>query len=199
MNAETVLRIKPALTEYLHEFDGCFGRVSRRHLDTYVEGQLGPLERKSVEPIADAAGPPPRTLQEFLSLLRWDGLAARDRLQQRVARRHAHPHAVGIPDDVVYRSKWQIGLGQIRRALVNGVRFAWLAFDEFYGGNGLFLDSVASLPRSKSLSEKPRVRHICNQSQLLGFGWYVASAPGRRTATTLLRQTQKRVCLNKYA
>ena len=60
MNAETVLRIKPALTEYLHEFDGGFGRVSRRHLDTYVQGQLGPLERKSVEPIADAAGPPPR-------------------------------------------------------------------------------------------------------------------------------------------
>ncbi len=35
MDAEIVLRIKPALTQYLHEFDGCFGRVSRRHLDTY--------------------------------------------------------------------------------------------------------------------------------------------------------------------
>jgi len=215
MNAETVLRIKPALTEYLHEFDGGFGRVSRRHLDTYVQGQLGPLERKSVEPIADAAGTPPRTLQEFLSLLRWDERAVRDRLQQRVARRHAHPHAVGIldetsfpkkgaktaavqrqycgavgktencvvsvhlgyatpdfhtlldgevylpektwhkdrqrcraagiPDDVVYRPKWQIGLGQVRRALVNGVRFAWLTFDEYYGGNGLFLRGLEEL------------------------------------------------------
>jgi len=58
---------------------------------------------------------------------------------------------------------------------------------------GAEMDSVASLPRSKSLSEKPRVRHICNQSPPLGFGWHVASAPGRRTATTLLRQTQKRL------
>jgi len=93
------------LTEYLHEFDGGFGRVSRRHLDTYVRGQLGPLERKSVEPIADAAGTPPRTLQEFLSLLRWDERAVRDRLQQRVARRHAHPQAVGLLDETSFPKK----------------------------------------------------------------------------------------------
>jgi hypothetical protein len=74
--------------------------------------------------------------------------------------------------------------------------YAVCAWQEDFTG---YVDSVASLPRSKSLSEKPRVRHICNQSQPLGFGWHVASAPGRRTATTLLRQTQKRVCLNKYA
>ena len=42
MDADTVLRIKPALTQYLHEFDGCFGRITaRQHLDTYVQGQLG--------------------------------------------------------------------------------------------------------------------------------------------------------------
>ena len=73
MRADTVLKVKPALTQYLHEFDGCFGRVTaRRHLDTYVLGQLGDLPRKSVEPIADASGTPPRTLQEFLGLYRWD-------------------------------------------------------------------------------------------------------------------------------
>jgi len=43
MDADTVLQIKPALAQYLHEFDGCFGRVTaRRHLDTYLLGQLGP-------------------------------------------------------------------------------------------------------------------------------------------------------------
>ncbi|MEN6424047.1 MAG: transposase [Phycisphaerales bacterium] len=45
----------------------------------------------------------------------------------------------GIPDDVVYRSKWQMALGQYRRAVANGVRFSWLIFDEGYGGEGPFL------------------------------------------------------------
>jgi hypothetical protein len=38
MDGDTVLRIRPALTDYLKEFDDCFGRVTTRHLDTYVEG-----------------------------------------------------------------------------------------------------------------------------------------------------------------
>ncbi|MCJ7544578.1 MAG: IS701 family transposase [Phycisphaerae bacterium] len=216
MDADTVLKIKPALTQYLHEFDGCFGRVTaRQHLDTYVLGQLGELPRKSIEPIADAAGTPPRTLQEFLSLYRWDESAMRDRLQQLVARRDAHEHSVGIldetsfvkkgnktacvqrqhcgavgkmencvvsvhlgyatpdfhtlldgdlylpkdtwhedrsrcraagiPDDVVYRPKWQIGLEQIRRARANGIRFAWMTFDEGYGGKPPFLRGLDEL------------------------------------------------------
>jgi len=210
MDADTILRIKPVLTKYLHQFDDCFGRVTtRRHLDTYVLGQLGDLPRKSIEPMADAAGTPPRTLQEFLSLFRWNEFAVRDRVQQRIAGRHAHPHSVGIldetsfvkkgrktacvqrqhcgavgktencvvsvhlgyatpefhalldgelylpektwhedrnrcrdagiPEDVVYRSKWRIGFEQIRRARTNGVRFAWMTFDEGYGGKPPFL------------------------------------------------------------
>jgi SRSO17 transposase len=210
MDARTILKIKPALTGYLHEFDGCFANVrSQRHLETYVAGQLGDLERKSVEPMADAAGVAPRTLQEFLSLARWDEGAARDRLQQRVARRDAPPHSIGIidetshpkkgrhtacvqrqhcgalgklencvvsvhlgyaagdfhtlldgepylpeetwhqdrarcraagiPDEVVYRPKWQMALAQYRRAVANGMRFAWLTFDEGYGGKPAFL------------------------------------------------------------
>jgi len=213
MDANTILKIKPALTHYLHQFDDCFGRVTaRRHLDTYVLGQLGDLPRKSIEPIADAAGTPPRTLQEFLSLYRWDESAIRDRLQQRIARRQAAPHSVGIldetsfvkkgrktacvqrqhcgavgktencvvsvhlgyatpqfhtlldgelylpektwhenrircraagiPDQVVYRPKWQIGIEQIRRARTNGVRFTWMTFDEGYGGKGPFLRTL---------------------------------------------------------
>jgi SRSO17 transposase len=216
MNAETILRIKPALTTYLHEFDGCFGRITaRQHLDTYVLGQLGDLPRKSIEPMADAAGTPPRTLQEFLGLYRWDEAAMRDRLQQLVARRHAHEHSVGlldetsfvkkgrhtagvqrqhcgavgktencvvsvhlgyatpdfhtlldgelylpektwhedrrrcrqagVPDEVVYRPKWQIGLEQLVRARGNGLRLAWFTFDEGYGGKPPFLRALDAL------------------------------------------------------
>lgn len=106
MDADTILRIRPMLTEYLHDFDGCMGRVTNRsHLETYVSGQLSDLDRKSVEPIADAAGVAPRTLQEFLSMLKWDEQAARDHVQRRVACRHSHPHSVGVVDETSYHKQ----------------------------------------------------------------------------------------------
>ena len=56
MDADTIMRIKPELTTFLHQFDDCFGRVTtRRYLDLYVEGQLSNLPRKSIEPMANAA------------------------------------------------------------------------------------------------------------------------------------------------
>jgi SRSO17 transposase len=246
VDADTILQIKPALTEYLHEFDGCFGRITaRQHLDTYVQGQLGDLQRKSIAPIAQAFGTPPRTLQEFLSLYIWDELAMRDRLQQRIARRHGDPNSIGIldetsfvkkgdqtpgvqrqycgavgkkencvvsvhlgyatpdfhalldgelylpettwhedrdrcraagiPDEVVYRPKWQIGLDQIRRARANGIRLAWLTFDEWYGGKPPFLrgldelgqDYIGEVPASLVAWTKPPAvlyrQHASNQ------------------------------------
>ena len=106
MDADTILRIRPMLTEYLHEFDRCMGRITNlAHLRTYVSGQLGDLDRKSVEPMADAAGVPPRTLQEFLSMLKWDDQAARDQVQFRVARRHAHPDSVGVIDETSFHKQ----------------------------------------------------------------------------------------------
>jgi SRSO17 transposase len=42
-------------------------------------------------------------------------------------------HAAGIPEDMVYRPKWQIALEEIDRALAQQVAFDWLTFDEEYG------------------------------------------------------------------
>ena len=47
--------------------------------------------------------------------------------------------AAGIPDDVVYRPKWQIALEQYDLATKNGIEFEWLTFDEGYGGKPEFL------------------------------------------------------------
>ena len=106
MDASTIMRLKPELTRFLHQFDPCFGRVTtRRYLDLYVEGQLSDLPRKSIEPMADAVGEPPRNLQEFLGLFRWDEPAVRDGLQQYVARRHAHPQSVGVVDETSFVKK----------------------------------------------------------------------------------------------
>lgn len=230
MEARTILEIKPALTRYLRQFDDCFGRSqTREHLSTYVQGQLGDLPRKSVEPMADAAGVPPRTLQEFLSLSKWDESMMRDRLQRQVAARHAHPQSVGIidetsyvkkgdktagvqrqhcgavgkrencvvsvhlgyatpdfhtlldgdlylpeqtwhedrprcreagiPDDRVYRAKWRMALEQYKRALGNGTRFAWLTFDEGYGGKPPFLRELDGFGQDY-VGEVPRDFHV---------------------------------------
>jgi len=230
MDADTILRIRSSLTEYLHTFDECFGRITaRRHLDTYVLGQLSDLERKSIEPMADAAGTPPRDLQQFLGLYHWDESAMRDLLQQRVARHHAHPESVGIidetsfvkkgdqtacvqrqhcgavgkaencvvsvhlgyatpefhtlidgtlylpegtwhehrercrkagiPEEVVYRAKWQIALEQLRRARGNGVRFAWMTFDEGYGSKPPFLRELDALGQNY-VAEVPANFHV---------------------------------------
>src|SRR5262245_9925263 len=45
----------------------------------------------------------------------------------------------GIPDDVVYRPKWQIALEEVDRAVANGVALDWLTFDEEYGKRPGFL------------------------------------------------------------
>lgn len=48
----------------------------------------------------------------------------------------------GIPEDVVYRSKWQIAVDLYDRAQGNGVAFDWLACDEGYGGKPPFLRAM---------------------------------------------------------
>ncbi len=49
---------------------------------------------------------------------------------------------VGIPQDVIHRSKPEIALAQIRRALRNGIRVAAWTFDEHYGQSYAFLDGL---------------------------------------------------------
>ena len=203
MDAQQILALKPMLMGYLRQFGSCFGRSEPAdHMGTYVSGQLSDLRRKSIEPIADAAGIAPRTLQQFLSRHAWDEEGMVDIVERIVAVEHshgcsigvidetAHPkkgtktpgvqrqwcgntgkidnciltvhlgyaadefhclldgelflpeswskdrtrcRAAGIPDDVIYRPKWQIALELYRRAVGNGVEFRWLTFDEAYG------------------------------------------------------------------
>jgi len=251
MDVKTIMRIKPELTGFLRQFDDCFGRITtRRYLDLYVEGQLSDLPRKSIEPMADAVGEPPRNLQQFLSLFRWDHQALRDRLQQYVARRHTHPHSVGVIDEtsfpkkgdktacvqrqhcgavgklencvvsvhlgyatpdfytlldgevflpdqtwhedrqrcrqagigdgIVYRPKWQIALEQYHRAVGNGLRFAWLTFDEGYGRNQRFLRELDHLGQNYVAEVPVDVMAWTRRPQVLYRGHDRDKRPGRR-------------------
>ncbi len=225
MDADQFRRLETEFTAFLDRFGDCFSRKdTRAHLGVYVRGQLSDLPEKSVEPIALEAGVAPRTLQEFLSQLKWDEDRMRDRLQQDVAAEHAGPHTIGIidetsdvkkgdktpgvqkqwsgrlgktencivtvhlgfargdfhclldgelylpeswdadrdrcreagiPDSVVYRPKWQIGLELHQRAVDNGVVFEWITFDEGYGSKPEFLRELSSRDQ-KYVGEVPR-------------------------------------------
>jgi SRSO17 transposase len=54
------------------------------------------------------------------------------------------PKKTYVPDDIQFRPKPQIALGQIDRALSNGVRVSAWTFDELYGRDGKFLDGLES-------------------------------------------------------
>src|SRR5215204_6139497 len=86
MTEQEITDLGPAFAAYLRRFRGCFGQGrTAGHFDTYCRGLLTDLARKSVEPIALAAGTAVRTLQEFLVTARWDHAAARDTLQADLA------------------------------------------------------------------------------------------------------------------
>jgi SRSO17 transposase len=45
----------------------------------------------------------------------------------------------GIPEELVYRPKWQLACRQLLRAQALGIELDWLTFDEYYGGKPGFL------------------------------------------------------------
>ena len=105
MDAKELRRLRPELDRFLARFEDCFDTPSVEHVPIYISGQLSDLDRKSVEPIAKRAGVAPRTLQEFLALLKWDHGLVRGRLQQIVAAEHRGPHRIGLIDETSFVKK----------------------------------------------------------------------------------------------
>jgi SRSO17 transposase len=207
MTNEQIASLEPALLGLLGRFRPCFKQDrTMGHLQKYLVGLLTDVKRKSIEPIALAAGVPVRTLQQFLAEFPWDHRKARDLLQRLVAEEHEPAEGIGIvdssghakrgdktpgvqrqwcgesgkidncvvgqhllytdnrrrnpfscmlasdlflpeswsedrercreawiPEDLVHRPKWKIALEQLQQAIGNGIRFAWVTFDEEYG------------------------------------------------------------------
>jgi SRSO17 transposase len=99
MTDEQIAALGPAFAAELRRYRRCFGQDrTAAHFDTYCRGLLSDLPRKSVEPIALAAGTAVRTLQEFLVTCAWDQQAARDHLQRRMAEQLAErpPDPLGV-------------------------------------------------------------------------------------------------------
>jgi SRSO17 transposase len=83
----------------------------------------------------------------------------------------------GIPEDVVYRPKWRIGLEQICRARANGLRFAWVTFDEGYGSKPPFLRELDGLGQNY-VAEVPANFHVWTKKPAVLY----RAVPGRASA-----------------
>jgi len=95
MTEQEITDLGPAFAAYLRRFRDSFGQDrTAKHFDTYCRGLLSDLPRKSVEPIALAAGTAVRTLQEFLVTAVWQHASARDTFQQ-----HLQTVIVDLPHD----------------------------------------------------------------------------------------------------
>jgi SRSO17 transposase len=120
MTEQEIADLGPAFAAYLRRFRRCFRQDrTAEHFDTYCRGLLTDLPRKSVEPIALAAGTAVRTLQEFLTAARWDHTAARDALHRHlsevIAAAPADPlGTVGVIDETSCR-KWGDHTPGVRR------------------------------------------------------------------------------------
>ena len=163
MDAKEIKNIGKKLSAFLKQFDDCFYRSQpRRHLKSYIRGQLSSLQRKSAEPIALLAKTPPRTLQRFLSYVHWDQHRLRDRIQWLVAKDHAHPDAIGTVDDTgnpkqgkhtaCVQRQWCGNTGKIDNCVVS-VHIGYTV-----GDFQCILDSDLYMP--KSWSDDPQRRKL---------------------------------------
>jgi SRSO17 transposase len=91
----------------------------------------------------------------------------------------------GIPDDVVYRPKYEIALEQVRRALANGLVFGWFTADEWYAMAPELLGGLEMLdqryvvevrrsfhgwlcdPRSETRASYSTVENLCRHSRVM--------------------------------
>lgn len=153
MDVKDIQAMGRTLKQFLSNFADCFGRREpRANLEMIVQGQLSDLERKSLEPIALAAGVPPRTLQDFVASGNWDHERMCDRSQHMVATEHAHPRAIGVIDESGNPKKgnatcgvsrqWCGNTGKVDNCVV-GVHLGYVA-DDFQ----CLLDSDLFLPEA---------------------------------------------------
>ncbi len=86
MTEPEIIALGPAFAAELRTYRGCFEQDrTAGHFDTDCRGLLAGLPRKTVEPIALAAGTAVHTLQEFRVTAGRDHDAARDHLHRRLA------------------------------------------------------------------------------------------------------------------
>jgi len=195
MDVKRLTALRKGLDVFVSRFEDCIKTIpSRRHMRTYVAGQVSDLERKNAAAIALAAGVPPRSLQEFLAVHRWNEGVVGERVQEVVAGEHADPNAIGVIDETSFAKKGDKTAGVQRQYCgasgkidncVVSVHLGYVAGD-FHA----LVDSDVYLPEAW-LEDRTRCREA-------GIPDEVAYRPKWRIALDLLRHTLGKGVALKY-
>ena len=113
MKSSFLLELREDLETFAGNFDDLMGRVENQgHLRTFSRGQLGTVERKALEPIAELEDVNPRLLQFFFSKYKWDEDGVRDRIQKMVADKYGSDDGIFIIDETSDSKKglWTAGI-----------------------------------------------------------------------------------------
>lgn len=104
------------LRDFAERYQPHFERSEQRALCLdYLTGLLSPLGRKSVEPIAVAAGLPRRPLQRFVGAGKWNDEALMRELRAHVARELGHSEGVLVVDPSEFAKKGTHSVGVKRQ------------------------------------------------------------------------------------
>ena len=96
MTAEQIASLQRALVALIRRFRPHFNRQATfDHFQRYLLGLMTDLKRKSIEPIALAAGVAVRSLQEFLTFFVWDHDKVDAQLHRMVANAHGGSLSAG--------------------------------------------------------------------------------------------------------
>jgi SRSO17 transposase len=150
-------RLDAFLAPFLEALPNPRGRGAGRtrgNFDAYVRGLLSDLERKSVEPIALAAGVDERALQLFLASRAWDHEGLRDEIQRKAARLLPALLELALIDETAHVKKgdktpgvqrqWCGTRGKVENCIVT-VHLAGASAD---GRSAALLDSDLYVPHS---------------------------------------------------
>lgn len=116
VSGEELEMILKRLKEFTKPYLELMPRVEMsRHGDTVMEGLLRDLERKSVEPIAEAAGQRRRALQSFMGESPWDHEPLLDRLCEKVTCDLGEKNGILVIDPSAFPKKGKHSVGVARQ------------------------------------------------------------------------------------
>ncbi len=126
LSKKDVERFSKELTKYMKQFEPAFQRVEQvQRSQAYVHGLLGYASRKGYSLLEGQLFMPEK----------WFAEESTERRQ-----------ACGVPKDLVFKTKPEIGLALLQKAETRGnLPFSWVAADELYGDSPTFRDGVDAL------------------------------------------------------
>jgi SRSO17 transposase len=176
-----------SLSQFIDRYKPLVYRTEQEtHLEIYLQGLVGGLERKSIEPIATAHGLYRRPLQHFVGAGKWSDPLIRTEMQHHVVEEIGDPNGVLVidgsgfpksgPESVGVQRQWCGRLGKIDNCQV-GIFLAYSA----PGGIAL-LDGDLYLPESwASDSERRDKCHVPGDVEFK-TNWQLADALLERVA-----------------